>query len=371
MAEMSVQCPTSYPQGGHIVIEQMVPKRIGFLGFEGVTASHLAGPADTFAAAAPEDGYGNTISCYQICALGLASEPFRAESGMIFKPEETLRTAPELDTIVIPGGKGLRDSEVTERISDWILTCAKRTRRVATIGIGIYGLAPTGLLDGREVTTHWRFASDVTRRFPKLRMDHKRPLVKDGPFYTSSGLAAATDLSIALIEEDYGKHVALTAAQELVTPLTYRNGEKDFSKPLAFDSQPIDRFAELVAWIVRNLHEDLSVNNLARRACMCPSHFNGAFKSVFGSTAADFVENVRLNEAKRRLSTARRTVYSVAESVGFSNADAFRRALHRRFGAKPRSSLNGFDSNSLAIRSNGKVAAGSPTAEERLAHESR
>ena len=371
MAEMSVQCPTSYPQGGHIVIEQMVPKRIGFLGFEGVTASHLAGPADTFAAAALEDGYGNTISCYQICALGLASEPFRAESGMIFKPEETLRTAPELDTIVIPGGKGLRDSEVTERISDWILTCAKRTRRVATIGIGIYGLAPTGLLDGREVTTHWRFASDVTRRFPKLRMDHKRPLVKDGPFYTSSGLAAATDLSIALIEEDYGKHVALTAAQELVTPLTYRNGEKDFSKPLAFDSQPIDRFAELVAWIVRNLHEDLSVNNLARRACMCPSHFNRAFKSVFGSTAADFVENVRLNEAKRRLSTARRTVYSVAESVGFSNADAFRRALHRRFGAKPRSSLNGFDSNSLAIRSNGKVAAGSPTAEERLAHESR
>src|SRR6266487_1704883 len=136
----------------------MVPKRIGFLGFEGVTASHLAGPADTFAAAALEDGYGNSISCYQICTLGLASEPFRAESGMI----------------VIPGGKGLRDSEVTERISDWILTRAKRTRRVAAIGTGIYGLAPTGLLDGRQVTTHWRFASDVAQRFPNLRMGHKR-----------------------------------------------------------------------------------------------------------------------------------------------------------------------------------------------------
>ena len=344
----------------------MVPKRIGFLGFEGVTASHLAGPADTFAAAALEDGYGNSISCYQICTLGLASEPFRAESGMIFNPEETLRTAPDLDTIVIPGGKGLRDSEVTERISDWILTRAKRTRRVAAIGTGIYGLAPTGLLDGRQVTTHWRFASDVAQRFPKLRMGHKRPLVKDGPFYTSSGLAAAIDLSLTFIEEDYGQHVAVAAAQEVATPLTYHNGERDFSKPLAFDSQPTDRFAELVAWIVRNLHEDLSVNNLARRACMSPSHFNRAFKSVFGSTPADFVENLRLNEAKRRLSTARSTVYSIAESVGFANADAFRRAFHRRFGAKPRSSLNGFDSNSLAIPSNGKVAAGSPTAEECL-----
>ena len=173
-----------------------------------------------------------------------------------------------------------------------------------------------------------------------------------------------------MIEEDYGKHVALAAAQELMTPLTYRNGEKDFSKPLAFDSQPTDRFAELVAWIVRNLHEDLSVNNLARRACMSPSHFNRAFKSVFGSTPADFVENLRLNEAKRRLSTARSTVYSVAESVGFPNADAFRRAFHRRFGAKPRSSLNGFDSNSLAIPSDGKTASGA-TAEESLAEAAR
>src|SRR6266550_3431255 len=85
----------------------MVPKRIGFLGFEGVTASHLAGPADTFAAAALEDGYGNSISCYQICTLGLASEPFRAESGMIFNPEETLRTAPDLEYDRHPRWQGI------------------------------------------------------------------------------------------------------------------------------------------------------------------------------------------------------------------------------------------------------------------------
>jgi transcriptional regulator GlxA family with amidase domain len=348
----------------------MTSKQIGLVGFEGVTASHLVGPADTFSAAALDDGYGNRIPCYQIQVIGLSPESFRAESGMTFAPEETLKTVSDYDTIVVPGGKGLREPEVCERIADWILTQANRTRRIAAVGTGIYGLAPTGLLDGREVTTHWRFASDVAQRFPKLRMDHKRPLVKDGAFYTSSGLAAATDLSLALIEEDYGKHVALAVAQELVTPLTYRNGEKDFSKPLAFDSQPTDRFAELVAWIVRNLHEDLSVNNLARRACMSPSHFNRAFKSVFGSTPADFVENLRLNEAKRRLSTASGTVYSVAESVGFSNAGAFRRAFHRRFGAKPRSSLNGFDSNSLAIPSNGKTALGA-AAEESLAEAAR
>lgn len=118
----------------------------------------------------------------------------------------------------MPGGKGLRKPEVCERIADWVLMHANRTRRMAAIGTGICGLAPTGLLDGREVTTHWRHAADVARRFPSLRVDPRRSLVKDGGFYTPSGLSAAVDLSLALIEEDYGRHVALATAQEIVMP---------------------------------------------------------------------------------------------------------------------------------------------------------
>ena len=334
----------------------MSPKRIGFLGFEGAAALNLVGPADTFSTAALDDGYGNRIPCYEICMIGLAFKPFQAESGMIFNAHETLGTAPELDTIVIPGGKGLRRSEVNERILDWLLTRANRTRRIACICTGIYGLAPTGLLDGRQVTTHWRFARDVAQRFPKLRV-RNRPLIKDGPFYTSAGMTQGIDLSLALIEEDYGQHVALATAQDLMIPVANWNGKKELPKPLAFDSQPTDRFGDLVAWIMRNLHEDLSVNALARRACMSPSHFNRAFKSVFGSTAADFVENLRINEAKRRLSTPRKTVNTVAASVGFTSAGEFRRAFERRFGAKPASCLNGLDSASVTIPFNTKVAS--------------
>ena len=334
----------------------MLPKRIGFLGFESVTASHFVIPADMFAAATLDTGYGRCIPCYQTYTIGVTSEPFRSESGMTFTPDETLQTAPDLDTIVVPGGDGLHQTETSEKIADWILTRADRTRRIATIVTGIYGLAPTGLLDWREVTTHWRIASDVARCFPKLRVDHKRPLVKDGPFYTSASLRAAVDLSLALIEEDYGCHVALAAVQELGMPLPDRNGHTEFSKPLAFDSQPINRFAELVPWIMRNLHGDLSVNTLARRACMSPSHFNRAFKSVLGSTPAAFVENLRLNEARRRLSTPKKTVQSVAELVGFSNTDQFRRAFEKRFGAKPRAYVNNSESHSAETFSGGNAA---------------
>jgi transcriptional regulator GlxA family with amidase domain len=96
---------------------------------------------------------------------------------------------------------------------------------------------------------------------------------------------------------------------------------------------------------MRNLHEDLSVSTLARRACMSPSHFNRAFKSVFGSAPGEFVETLRVNEAKRRLSGPNRTLETIAASVGFSDAQTFRRAFERRLGAKPRSYLNTVNSN--------------------------
>jgi len=329
----------------------MNPKRIGFLVFDGAKASDITLSADMFAAAALNDGYGDRIACYQIYTIGLSHDPFAAESGIIFKPDVTLQEAPELDTIVIPGGKGLRQPEIIGKISDWILERTNRTRRIAVLSTGIYGLAPTGLLDGREVTTHWRVAGDVARRFPKMRLDQRRPLVKDGAFYTSSSLSATIDLLFNLIEEDYGRSVALATAQDVVTVLASRNGQQEFFKPQVFDSQPADRFAELVAWIVRNLHGDLSVNALARRACMSPSHFTRAFKSVFGSTPADFVENLRVNEAKRRLSVPKRTLDTVAASVGFSDPDTFRRAFERKFGAKPRSYLHKLALNSSSISS--------------------
>jgi transcriptional regulator GlxA family with amidase domain len=313
----------------------MSPKRIGFVGFDRVTASHLTGPADAFAAAALDDGFGNRIACYEVCTVGLNRESFQSESGVIFQAQYTLRNAPSLDTIVIAGGRGLRVSEVSQTIADWILERVGETRRVATICTGIYGLAPTGLLDGRQVTTHWRVATDVARRFPKLRVDYKRLVVKDGPFYTSTGLTAGIDLSLALIEEDYGRHVAIAAAQELVTPLLRREAEEVCSDISTPDSRPADRFGELVAWIMRHLDEDLTVETLARRACISQRHFSRAFKSVFGTSPADFVENLRLNEARRRLSTRQKTLRSVAASVGFKNADAFHRAFEKRFGTRP------------------------------------
>lgn len=317
------------------MVANLAPKRIGLIGFDNVTASHLAGPADAFSAAVLDDGYGSRISLYEVWTIGLTSAAFKAESGTIFKPQKSLRTAPEFDTIIVPGGSGLREPAVNQAVAAWLQRRARRTRRIATVCTGIYGVAPTGLLDGREVTTHWRFAGDLSRRFPRIRVSHTKQLVKDGAFYTSTGLTAGIDLSLMLIEEDYGPQVASSLGRDLVMYLAQRTGDAAGVEQAYFKDQSSDRFAQVVAWIVRNLDADLSVETLARRACMCPSTFSKAFKSVFGSTPGKFVENIRLNEARRRLASRRKALQSVATSVGFSDAGGFRRSFERRFGEEP------------------------------------
>ena len=313
----------------------MRAKQIGLIGFEGVISSHLTGPADVFTAAALDDGFGGRLPCYKVRTIGLTDKPFMAESGVVFYPQGTLETAPPLDTIIVAGGRVNCRPDLFDPLAEWLLSRVYETPRIASICTGIYPLAATGLLDGREVTTHWRYDRDLGQRYPTLRIDHKRRLVKDGPFYTSAGLTAGVDRALAMVEEDYGKQVALSVGRDLMTYLAPSASANAPLRAQEFDSQPIDRFGELVAWIMRNLDRNLTVDTLAREAGMCPAHFTRAFKSVFGNTPGEFVENIRLNETRRRLSSRGKTGRSVAASVGFTNPSAFRRAFTRRFGAEP------------------------------------
>jgi transcriptional regulator GlxA family with amidase domain len=313
----------------------VAPLRIGLIGYEQSNALDLAGPAEAFASAFRDNGKGKLERCYEIVIIGLTRRAFRTESGLVFQPATTLEAAPKLDTIIIPGGCGLREPDINRKVVAWVRQRAKTTRRVASVCTGIYGLAATGLLDGRRVTTHWRFTADVARRFPAVKMNPNALFVKEGQFYTSAGVTAGIDLALAMIEEDFGSKVALAAAREMVVYLKRAGGQEQYSEPLQFQTQSSDRFAELVTWMTNNPTAAMSVEILARRASLSPRQFFRRFKDHFGSSPAMFVETLRLNEARRRLSAGELSIDTVAESVGFKGRDSFRRAFTRRFRVTP------------------------------------
>src|SRR5437868_8586323 len=326
----------------------MKPLRVGLIGYDGVQALDIVGPSDAFTIAELESENGKRRPCYEVTIIGITNKPFCAESGVAFEPHTTLTHAPTLDTLIIPGGRGARIGKSGSLIAKWISRRAKRIRRIASVCTGVYALAPTGLLDGRRVTTHWRFAADLARRFPKLKVDHDALFLKDGCFYTAGGITASVDLALALIEEDYGPRVALSVARELVVYLKRPGGQKQYSEPLEFQCNSSDRFADLATWILGHLRGDLSLETLAGRACLSSRHFVRRFKQVFGGTPANFVKNLRLDDARRRLTERTQTIESVAASVGFRSDDAFRRAFQRRFGVKPSSYRNRFDARTNA-----------------------
>ena len=311
------------------------PRNIGLIGYDQVQALDLVGPSDAFSGVVLTGSDGARHHPYKVYVLGLSDKPFRAESGLVFQPTCALADAPALDTLIVPGGCALRLSDTAAKIAAWIKPRAPKIRRIASICTGLFGLAPTGLLDGRPVTTHWHYAQDAAQRFPALDVKSDALYIKSDKFYSSAGVTAGIDLALALIEEDLGPAVALAVARELVVYLKRPGGQEQFSEPLKFQTQSADRFADLAAWISGHLRQDLSVEALAERAHLCPRHFSRRFKQAFGVTPADFVERLRLDEARRRLSARQDTIDAVADSVGFHSADAFRRAFERRFGVAP------------------------------------
>jgi len=311
------------------------PLRIGLLGFEGVMALDLVGPVDAFSSAFLEDSGSARANCYEVIVIGLNSRPFTSENGIIFKAHTTIAKAPQLDTLIVPGGKGLRVPETQRRVAAWINTQVKKTRRIATVCTGVFGLAATGLLHGRTVATHWRQAEELSMSFPDLCVDGNALYLKDGKFYTCAGVTAGIDLSLALIEEDFGPRIALSVARELVVYLQRPGGQEQFSEPLQFQTNSRDRFADLATWIQGHLRHDLSAEVLADRANLSPRHFARKFKRVFGTTPAAYIDELRLREARERLTLPGETISRVADSVGFKSDDAFRRAFERRYGLQP------------------------------------
>ncbi len=320
-------------------------RHIGFLCFDGVVALDITGPAEAFSTACQLATQVQTPH-YKISLVGVYPEgdavgpggglrPLSGEYGLGLVPAQTLESVGDLDTLIVPGGAGLREPATQAAVSDWIRARAPHIRRIASVCTGIYGLAPTGLLDGRRATTHWRFSRDVEAKFANIQMEDDAIFIKDGPIYTSAGATAGIDLALGLIEEDLGAQAALRVARELVVYVKRSGGQRQYSEPLSFQTRSTDPFSELVAWIYAHLNRKLSVPELAQRMCLSPRQFSRRFVEALGCPPAAFVETARLEQACQRLTHTAEPIETIADSVGFKSADVFRRAYIRKFGVSP------------------------------------
>jgi hypothetical protein len=172
-----------------------------------------------------------------------------------------------VDTLIVPGGSTVvRESEKPPLLK-WLKKQAGDSRRVSSACIGAFMLAKAGLLDGRRATTHWAYAKQLATEFPEVKVDPEPIWVRDGNVYTSAGGTSAIDLSLALLEEDHGRKIALEVARMLVVFLCRPGNQAQFSVSLQDQTTENRPLRDLQIWMLDHIADDLSVPVLAGALC--------------------------------------------------------------------------------------------------------
>jgi len=305
-----------------------MPRTVAVLIFPQFQLLDAAGPITVFEAA----GRDAAPPAYRLRVMARAAGPVVSSCGVPLVAEPLIDGA--LDTLIVAGGWGTRNTSACAQTLDYVRAAAARARRTASVCSGAFILAAAGLLDGRRATTHWARAAEFARAYPQVRVEPDRIFVRDGTTWTSAGITAGIDLALALVAEDLGEAVAKRAAQQLVVYHRRPGGQSQFSALLEAD-RPDSRFSPLLAWARERLNERLSVERLAERAAMSPRHFARAFAADTGITPAKAIERLRLEAARDEIESSAAPIEHVAAHTGFGDPERMRRAFLRAFGQPP------------------------------------
>lgn len=246
--------------------------------------------------------------------------------------EEARASGRPIDTLIVTGGHGSMAARENDALLEYVGWAAERASRVVSICTGAMILAEIGLLDERRATTHWFWCPVLAERYPRVTVEPDALFVQDGNIWTSAGVTAGMDLSLALIEQDWGHDIALQIARYNVMFMMRPGGQTQFSAQLIAQQSGGGPLDETLSFILDNVGENLTVTALAARACMSERSFARKFKEATNVTPAQYVELARLQAARVQLEQTNDLIDAIARKVGFVNPERMRRVFQRHLG---------------------------------------
>jgi AraC family transcriptional regulator, transcriptional activator FtrA len=304
-------------------------RSVAALAYDGLCTFEFGIVVEVFALPRPEfdvDWYR-----FQVCSLERG--PIRAAGGITVEAHGGLRRLGEAGTIVIPGWRNAGEPPPDPLVRALRKAHAEGARLVS-ICSGVFVLAATGLLDGKRVTTHWRYAERLAAAFPKVRVEPDVLYIDEGSILTSAGSAAGIDLCLHIVRRDYGAEIANHVARRLVMP-PHRDGGQAQYVPDPIRSETAGGLAPVLEWAQSRLHRALPVDDLARKAAMSPRTFARRFRQETGTTPHQWLMHQRLLAAQRRLEKTNESIDRIAEAVGLQTAATLRLHFQRLLGTTP------------------------------------
>ena len=273
---------------------------------------------------------------FEVQFVGLSRE-VRLNKGLFTINTDTLLAGvKKTDLVIIPaiGGDMKTTLALNQDFIPWIVEQYQNGAEVASLCIGAFLLASTGLLNGKECSSHWKTAHEFREMFPEVNLVDGRIVTEQQGLYSSGGATSYWNLLLYLVEKYAGREIAITASKVFAleidrksqSPFIMFNGQK------RHEDEPIKQAQE---YIENNITEKILVEELAIKYAIGRRHFERRFKKATNNTPAEYIQRVRIEAAKKHFESSRKNVNEVMYDVGYTDNKAFRTIFKKITGISP------------------------------------
>ena len=306
----------------------------------------IAGPCDVFTSATRF--LGNDQAGYNVFMVSGTSEKILySSSGMPLHCSHSIYDIDfPIDTLLVGGTTLDILDEIHTDLYNYLQNTVTAVRRIGSVCVGAFILAKAGLLQGKQVTTHWKYADVLQKSYPELDVNINPFFIKDQNTYTSGGVSSGIDLALALVKEDFGISLASEIARHLVLHLKRQGLQSQFGHLLP-DYEMMTSFTREIRDLLKDkLSQAITIEYMAQAVHMSVRNFSRVFLKESGMTPGKFLEKMRLDQAKDLLEYTDMGIDMIAGKCGLGSAVSLRRLFLKHLSVSPaqyRKAFNGTD----------------------------
>jgi transcriptional regulator GlxA family with amidase domain len=269
-------------------------------------------------------------------------KPIRFANGITLHPNARMDDV-KPDLIVVPSIDEELDSALrrNQAYVEWIKESFRRGSHLSSLCTGAFVLGASGVLDGKRATTHWFFANEFKRRFPRVDLQERHMVVDEGDIVTCGGATTFLNLMIYLIEKYFSHNLAVHASKIFLIDMD-RPSQLPFKIRSFSTAHDEPAIAKIQAFIAEHSKQELVIADIARKAGMSVRNFSRRFKSATGEAFSSYVQKLRIENSKTLLETTKLSVSEIMCKVGYNDERSFRRLFKEHTGLAPKFYRNKF-----------------------------
>lgn len=267
---------------------------------------------------------------FKLHLVGLTANTTQSNGLFTVNPELLLGEVDKTDLIVLPAihGPFPHNLEQNAALIPWLVKHYEQGAEIVSLCVGSFFLAATGILDGKQCSTHWSFADDFRKLFPNALLMDDKIITEANGIYTSGGAYSFTNLLLHLIQKYAGREVAIATAKAFMLDIekTSQSSFMVFSGQRTHDDKEVLNAQD---YIEQHYQDKITIDELCDRSSLGRRTFERRFKKATANTVTEYIQRVKIEAAKKELESCRKTVNEVMYEIGYSDSKSFREVFKK------------------------------------------